>query len=537
MRSLLYASLNASLVGTTVLSPAAAPAADKTVPTFELSKWESDDKLALSDFAGEIVVLDFFAYWCVPCRKASAELEGGIQMYYASKKGNPQGVSVHLLSVNIEQANPVRTDRFIKEAGLGLVVNDVDSKLFEQLGGKGIPFIVVIDGTHATRDQPNYRVVYESEGFKGTKPIRKVIDHITPPKTAAGDGVIEKATGAPVVRQGDLAFDAMLASDIQITSTEIRYGQTHGNTQWRVGYTHGTFAEDYEPYQPFDFLGYPEHLLEQYNGGTALVRQAFGDTLSLLFAGGVYVGFTDYRSVWLANYYKQQFDFVPGYEDPDPRGFNVSTSLRWEYLPTTAFVEASFIFARDQIAPGYEYDPIQQELLHDNDLLDTYAPALRFENIVGKRVRILNEFQLSSTTGRDNRYAYRGAVNLAVGERWVWRAIGGYTQEDPTLKAVYGGLTLEYELATHWLINATGLFYQDTGEIEDSTYLSTAAPGLTTWQGGLGVRYVGAVSSLSLTVAPIIADYEPVEVGTRPFTNLYKDRTWLSIQAAWTVVF
>ena len=537
MRDLLRASFTASLVGGAMLASTAAPAAEKTVLGFELSKWDSDDKLALSDFAGEIVVLDFFAYWCVPCRKASAELEGGIQKYYASKQGNPQGVPVHLLSVNIEQANPKKTARFIEEAGLERVVDDTDSRLFRQLGGKGIPFIVVIDGTRATREHQDYRVVYESDGFKGTKPIRKVIDRINPPKPAPENGVIEGATGAPVIRQGDLSFDAMLESDIQVTSAEVRYGQTRGGTQWRVGYTHDTYVEDYEPYEPFDFIGYPERLREHYNGGAASVRQAIGGSLSWLIAGGGYVGFTDYRSVWLANYYKQQFEFVPGYESPDPRGFNVSTSLRWEYQPAVAFVEASFLFARDQIAPGYEYDPIQQKLLHDNDLLDTYAPAIRFENIVGKRIRILNEFQMSSTTGRENRYAYRGAVNLAVGERWVWRVIGGYTQENPALEAVYGGLTLEYELANHWLVNATGLFYQDTGEIEDSTFLSTAAPGLTTWQGGLGVRYVGSVSSLSLTIAPIIADYEPVEVGTRPFTNLYKDRTWLSIQAAWTLVF
>jgi len=28
-----------------------------------------------------------------------------------------------------------------------------------------------------------------------------------------------------------------------------------------------------------------------------------------------------------------------------------------------------------------------------------------------------------------------------------------------------------------------------------------------------------------------------VEVGTRPFTNLYKDRTWISVRAAWAIEF
>jgi hypothetical protein len=86
-------------------------------------------------------------------------------------------------------------------------------------------------------------------------------------------------------------------------------------------------------------------------------------------------------------------------------------------------------------------------------------------------------------------------------------------------------------------VNLSGLYYHDTGEIENSAYISTAAPGLQTWQVGLGLRYVGDVSSFSIAVAPIIADYQPVEVGTRPFTNLYEDRNWVSVQAAWTLVF
>jgi len=541
MKAPLSVALNLLLAVAIWALPMHAQAAEESIAGFDLPRWGSDETLSLSAFTGEIVVLDFFAYWCVPCRKASVEIEGGIARYYASRHGNPQGVPVRVISVNIEQAKPEQTERFIADAGLERVVNDVGAKLLEELGGEGTPFVVVIDATHATREEPDYRIVYRSSGFKGTKPIRTVIDSIKPPPQAAeaedAGGIIEKPSGPPVTRQADLAFEAMLSSDIDVTSTAITYGQTHGGTQWKLNYTHNTYVEDYEPYEPFDFLGYPERLREHYDGGAGSVRQALGRGMTWLVGAGGYTGFTDYRSVWLANYYKQQFSFVPGYEDPDPYGYNASTSLRWEYLPATAFVEASFLYAYDQIAPGYEFDPFAGVLVHDNDQLDTWAPALRFENIVGRRIRLLNEVQLTSTTGRQNRYAYRGAVNVALGERWVWRTVGGYTWEDPALRACYAGTTLEFELANHWLLNASGLYYEDTGEIENSTFLSTAAPGLKTWQAGLGLRYVGRVSTVSLSVAPIFADYAPVGVGTRPFTNLYQDRTWLSIQAAWTMIF
>jgi len=535
---LLSAATVALLVGASSSRAQSSPA-----PDFALPKRDSTEQVRLADFAGEIVVLDFFAYWCGPCRKASAEIEGGIQKFYATKQGNPQGVPVRVLAINIERDNPKLTAKFIKDAGLELVVNDFDAKLLEQFKVAGTPFIVVIDGTHATKEKADFRVLYQNEGFAGTKKLREVIDGIKPPPKPsaksgrAANGVIEAATGLPVIHQGDLSFEAMLASDIQLTSTALTYGQKHGATEWKIDYTHNTIGEDYEPYGLFDFLGYSERINANYNGGAAYVRQELGRSLTWRLAGGGYDGFADYRSLWLANYYKQQFSFVPGYETPHPSGYNVSTSLRWEYQPATGFAELWFLYAHDTIAPGYEFEPLLGELLQAPDQLDTYSPALKFENIFTRRIRWLNEFQLVLTTGREPRYAYRSSVNVALGERWVWRTSGGYTFENPALRAWYAGATLEFEITPRWLVNLSGLYYHDTGEIENSAFISTAAPGLQTWQVGLGLRYVGDVSSFSVSVAPIIADYQPVEVGTRPFTNLYQDRNWLSVQAAWTVVF
>ena len=228
---------------------------------------------------------------------------------------------------------------------------------------------------------------------------------------------------------------------------------------------------------------------------------------------------------------------MPGYETPRPYGYNASTSLRWEYLPATGFADASFFYAYDEIAPGYEYEPVPGVLLKGREHLETYSPTLKFENIVSRRVRVLNEFQLTFTTDREARYAYRNSINLALGERWVVRTLGGYTHENPTLRAWFAGATLEFEITSRWLVNASGLYYHDTGEIENSAFISTAAPGLATWKGGLGLRYAGDASSFSISVAPIWANYEPVAVGTRPFTNLYRDRDWVSVQAAWSLTF
>lgn len=529
-----------------VANPGEIHAAEPAIaPSFELPRRDSDQKVKLADLAGEIVVLDFFAYWCAPCKRASVEVEAGIQKYYAGTKGNPHGVPVRVVSINIEKNNPKQTAQFIQQTGSKFVLNDFDGALLGKLGGAATPFFVILDGTRATKDAPDFRVLYKNAGFEGTKKLRQVIDAIKKPKDAAAKSAreksdaIERATGAPSTHKAEVSFDALASSDIQIFGGSVSYGQKTGGTDWRLSFTHNSIAEDYESYKLFDFLGYSEKINADYNGGQASLRQKLGDSLALQVAGGAYNGFTDFRSLWLANYYKQQFEtfFPDQYERPEPQGFNASTGLRWEYQPTTGFVEAGFLYANDQIAPGYEMYPNTGDLLRGREILHTYSPTLKFENVLTSRVRTLNEFQLTLTSGREPRYAYRGSVNVALAERWVWRTSGGYTHEDPTLRAWYVGATLEFEVAPKWLLHVAGRYYEDTGEIENSRLLSSAAPGLSTWQVGGGLRYAGERMSFSLSVAPVFANYLPVDVGTRPFTNLYKDRNWISAQVAWAIEF
>ena len=518
-------------------------AATNDAPSFTLPKWETGEKVSLKDYAGQIVVLDFFAYWCVPCRRASQEVEQGIQKFYAGKKGNPHGAPVRVLAINIEKDNPKKTADFIRQQGLGFVLNDEDGAWLEKFGGTGTPFLVIIDGTRATAEAPDFRVIYQETGFEGTKALRKIIDGIKPPKTARAktsqeQAAIERATGPPLDHRGGIVFDALLADDIQITSSAISYGQKRGGTEWKLSYTHNTYEEDYAPFKQFDFIGTREHISQDYNSGQLALRQALHDRLTLVAGGGGYEGFTDYRSLWLAHYYRQQFaKFFPKiYERPDPKGFNTSGGLRWEYQPTTGFIEAGFLYAEDEIAPGYDRDDLGNAL-RGNHKLYTESPYLKFENVLTSRLRLLHELQMTDTSRRDLRLAYRGSLNVALAERWTWRVSGGYTREDPTLRAWSVGGTLECEVAPRWFVSASGLYYEDTGEIENSLFISTAAPGVKTYQVGLGLRYLVDWSSFHVSVAPVQANYEDVNLGTRPFTNLYRDRTWVAVQAAWAFEF
>ena len=79
---------------------------------FELRNWRTGDLISRSDFEGEILVLDFFAWWCGPCRHSSPDLKENVEGHYQARGGtNPFGVPVRVLPVNVEQNARQALDR------------------------------------------------------------------------------------------------------------------------------------------------------------------------------------------------------------------------------------------------------------------------------------------------------------------------------------------------------------------------------------------------------------------------------------------
>src|SRR6185436_1900397 len=94
----------------------------------------------------------------------------------AQRQGNARRTPVRVVSVNIEKEFPEQTAAFVRRTGASLVVNDFEGTLLKQLDGRGIPFLVVVDGTASRPNAPRFTVAYQHAGFEGVRKLRAIID-------------------------------------------------------------------------------------------------------------------------------------------------------------------------------------------------------------------------------------------------------------------------------------------------------------------------------------------------------------------------
>jgi len=91
-----------------------------------------------SDFKGKVVILDFWATWCPPCKK---EIPDFIEL---QKKYGEKGLVI--VGVSLDEQGPSVVKPFITQLGISYPIVMGDEKIVQDFGGvEGIPTTFIID--------------------------------------------------------------------------------------------------------------------------------------------------------------------------------------------------------------------------------------------------------------------------------------------------------------------------------------------------------------------------------------------------------
>jgi thiol-disulfide isomerase/thioredoxin len=118
--------------------PSGAPLANIAAPGLD------GKTVRIEDLRGRVVLLDFWATWCDPCRESLP--------FYADlqRELGPQGLTVAAVSIDADD-DPVRD--YFKTPPAFLVLRDPDSSIAERLGVSIMPTSFLVDRSGVTREK------------------------------------------------------------------------------------------------------------------------------------------------------------------------------------------------------------------------------------------------------------------------------------------------------------------------------------------------------------------------------------------------
>jgi DsbE subfamily thiol:disulfide oxidoreductase len=132
---LLAAAAAALLAGPAAAGNSAAAASGRPAPDFNLASLGKDGRVQLKSLAGKVVLLDFWASWCSPCRRTLPELE--------RMGARHPGLVVLAVSVDEDRAKAVQ---FLKDQESSLMaVHDSKREVADAYGLQGMPTGFLID--------------------------------------------------------------------------------------------------------------------------------------------------------------------------------------------------------------------------------------------------------------------------------------------------------------------------------------------------------------------------------------------------------
>lgn len=155
------------------------------VENFSLTDRATGKPVQLTDFAGKIVVLDWFAWWCPFCQAAAPQLLSGIDEWYAARGGNPAGIPVVHVGINLQPGQEAQTQNFVTRAKLELVLQDFNRALANRVATDGQPIFAIINGVTNSPTHKPWQLLYSRRGYgQTTFPVadfRAAIDAVKAP--------------------------------------------------------------------------------------------------------------------------------------------------------------------------------------------------------------------------------------------------------------------------------------------------------------------------------------------------------------------
>ena len=113
------------------------PAVNETAPDFTLTDLNGK-RVTLSDFRGKVVLLNFWASWCPPCRMEIP----GFQRFYEGYKNK----GFVIIGLSLDDTGPSTVSSFVKKMGITYPIVMADSKVVRDYGNiSAIPTSFLID--------------------------------------------------------------------------------------------------------------------------------------------------------------------------------------------------------------------------------------------------------------------------------------------------------------------------------------------------------------------------------------------------------